>query len=307
MTARRSPPTRPRRGPPTHPSTRRRGPRPDRRWRASLTALALLMAAVWLVPLLWALSTSVKPEEETRAIPPEWFASRITGEAYQRGVRQQRAHPALVPQQHARVGVGDGLGVLVLCSLAAYGFSRTDFRGRRWLFAPVVAAIVVPSQVLIIPLFDELDALGLVDTYWAIILPQLVAPAMVFILKKFFDGIPREYEEAAADRRGEPAADLPDDRSSRCRCRSSVAVGDLHLHHHLEQLPLAVRGDHRPRPDDAAAGPARPGRPRSSSSTRRSWPSAVLGGLPLLIIYVLFQRQVITRRRQRGPQGMTSI
>src|SRR5690606_8411387 len=68
---------------------------------------------------------------------------------------------------------------------------------RRWLFAAVLAGIMVPPQVLIVPLFDEMRALGLVDTYWGMILPQLVAPAMVFILKKFFDGIPRDYEEAA--------------------------------------------------------------------------------------------------------------
>ena len=56
------------------PVTRRRGPRPTV-GGVILTVLALLLAVLWLVPLLWALSTSVKPEEETRAIPPEWFAS----------------------------------------------------------------------------------------------------------------------------------------------------------------------------------------------------------------------------------------
>jgi len=56
---------------------------------------------------------------------------------------------------------------------------------------------VVPPQVLVVPLFAEMVSLGLVDTYWAIILPQAAAPIMVYILKKFFDGLPRELEESA--------------------------------------------------------------------------------------------------------------
>ena len=61
----------------------------------------------------------------------------------------------------------------------------------------VIASIVVPGQVLIIPLYYEMLALRMVDTYWGLILPQVIAPAMVFILKKFFDQVPIELEDAA--------------------------------------------------------------------------------------------------------------
>jgi multiple sugar transport system permease protein len=275
---------------------RRRGPRPTV-GGVILTVLALLMAVLWLVPLLWALSTSVKPEEETRAIPPEWFAGRITGEAYtaafgNSGLLRWFLNCTLV-------SVSVTVGVLVLCSLAAYGFSRTDFRGRRWLFAPVVAAIVVPSQVLIIPLFDELDTLGLVDTYFAMILPQLVAPAMVFILKKFFDGIPREYEEAAQI-----------DGASRLRIfltiivpmsmpvLTAVAIFTFITTWNNFLLPFVTTTD-----PDLMTLPLGllAGQTTFQLQYAQVMALALLGGLPLLIIYVLFQRQVI---RGVGSAGL---
>jgi multiple sugar transport system permease protein len=86
---------------------------------------------------------------------------------------------------------------VAISALAAYAFSRLDFTGRRWLFVAIIAAIVVPPQVLIIPLFYQMLAFNMIDTYWGLILPQVVAPAMVFILKKFFDAVPIELEDAA--------------------------------------------------------------------------------------------------------------
>jgi multiple sugar transport system permease protein len=200
------------------------------------------------------------------------------------------------------VSVSVTAGVLVLCSLAAYGFSRTEFRGRRWLFAPVVAAIVVPSQVLIIPLFDELDTLGLVDTYFAMILPQLVAPAMVFILKKFFDGIPREYEEAAKI-----------DGASRLRIfltiivpmsmsmpvLTAVAIFTFITTWNNFLLPFVTTTD-----PDLMTLPLGllAGQTTFQLQYAQVMALALLGGLPLPIIYVLFQRQVIRGVGSAGPK-----
>ncbi len=86
---------------------------------------------------------------------------------------------------------------VAVSAAAGYAFSRTVFRGRRVLFALTVASVLVPPQMLIVPWFRQMLTLDLVDTYAAVILPQTVAPVMVFILKKHFDTIPRELEEAA--------------------------------------------------------------------------------------------------------------
>ena len=86
---------------------------------------------------------------------------------------------------------------MAISALVAYAFSRLDFRGKKWLFVATIASIIVPPQVLIVPLFYEMLAFDMVDTYWGMILPQAIAPAMVFILKRFFDQMPIELEDAA--------------------------------------------------------------------------------------------------------------
>ena len=85
----------------------------------------------------------------------------------------------------------------MISALVAYALSRIDFKGKKVLMTVIIASIIVPPPVLIIPLFYQMLALHLIDTSWAIILPQVIHPAMVFVLKKFFDQIPRELEEAA--------------------------------------------------------------------------------------------------------------
>jgi multiple sugar transport system permease protein len=86
---------------------------------------------------------------------------------------------------------------ILLGSMAAFAFSRMRFRGREALFFLIVAGLIVPFQALIVPLFEEMDTFGLVDTYWAIILPQVASPIAVLVYKRFFDGIPKELEESA--------------------------------------------------------------------------------------------------------------
>src|SRR5699024_6705067 len=86
---------------------------------------------------------------------------------------------------------------VVISALAGYALSRMRFAGRRFIITMTVASIMIPAQILIVPLFRLMLSLNLVDTYWGIILPQVVAAPMVFILMKFFDQIPKELEEAA--------------------------------------------------------------------------------------------------------------
>jgi multiple sugar transport system permease protein len=81
--------------------------------------------------------------------------------------------------------------------MAAFAFSRVAFRGRGAVFFVIAAGLIVPFQALIVPLFEEMDTLGLVDTYWGMILPQVASPIAVLVFKRFFDSIPKELEESA--------------------------------------------------------------------------------------------------------------
>jgi multiple sugar transport system permease protein len=173
-------------------ATRRRRFRPG---GALVIALLVLAAIIWLIPIAWAFATSLKPDPETTATPVSWTASKVTFDAY--GTILERGDVLRWYFNSALVSIVVTALTILLASMAAFAFSRVRFRGRRALFAIVAAGLIVPFQALIIPLFEEMNTFGLVDTYWAIILPQIATPIAVLVFKRFFDGIPSELEESA--------------------------------------------------------------------------------------------------------------
>lgn len=156
----------------------------------------LLLAVSWLLPFLWAVDTAFKTETDAASGTGSWIpAQGFTADAFAKILAAGNVGTWAFNSLLTSVIIT--VLTVALSALAAYAFSRLDFAGRKWLYPLIIASIVIPPQVLIIPLFDEMLALGLVDTYAGLILPQLVAPAMVFILKKFFDQVPIELEDAA--------------------------------------------------------------------------------------------------------------
>ena len=168
-----------------------------KRRRANGTAFGVLivLALIWLIPILWALDTALKPESETTAIPVSWLASHFTLQAFATTLATTSL-PTWYFNSILTSAIISAVTVL-FASMAAFAFSRVPFTGRNTLFWIILAGIMVPGQILIVPLFSMMQSLNLVDTYWGIILPQLAAPIAVFIFKQFFDGIPFELEEAA--------------------------------------------------------------------------------------------------------------
>jgi multiple sugar transport system permease protein len=165
-----------------------------------LRVVAFIVLAVlaigWLLPFLWAIATAFKTETDAASGDPGWIgASGLTADAF--GAILSQGNVYIWAFNSLWTAAAVTLITLAISALAAYAFSRLDFTGRKWLFVVIIASIVVPPQVLIIPLFYEMLAFNLIDTHWGLILPQVVAPAMVFILKRFFDAIPIELEDAA--------------------------------------------------------------------------------------------------------------
>jgi multiple sugar transport system permease protein len=155
-----------------------------------------LLALVWLTPFLWALNTSFKSETDASASPVTILpAHGYTADAY-RQIFQSGAVPVWMVNS-AIVSIAVTAITLIISTLAAYAFSRLHFPGRKILFAVTIGSIMVPTQIFVVPLFDEMRGLHLVDTYWGIILPQVISPVMIFVLKRFFDDVPKELEEAA--------------------------------------------------------------------------------------------------------------
>ena len=158
--------------------------------------LLVLLALAMLVPLLWLVSTSLKgPAENIFTSPPALLPSQPSVEAYGRLFRD---NPMLTYLLNSTIV--SGLAVianLVFCSLAAYPLARMRFAGRGLVLALVVATILIPFQVVMIPLYLLMVQVGLRNTLWALIIPQAATAFGIFLLRQSFLGVPVELEEAA--------------------------------------------------------------------------------------------------------------
>ncbi|MEU9361019.1 carbohydrate ABC transporter permease [Streptomyces sp. NPDC048301] len=272
------------------------------RWtpgRIALLVAALLLTAVWLLPLAWAVATSLKPEGDTTKTPLSWIGSRVTFEAYSKVWESGDLMVWLM--NSAYISVMTTLLTVVTCAMAAYGFTRTDFRGRRLLYGLVLAGIMVPPQVLIAPLFQEMVQLGLVDTYWGVILPQVAVPAMVFILVKFFEGVPRELEEAAfVDGAGRWRVFWTIVMPLSRPVLAAVAIFTFISTWNNFLWPFLVTTD-----PGGMTLPVGLVNVQSSFGVRYAqiMASLVIAGMPLLIVFAFFQRQIVRGIAHTGLAG----
>ncbi|MET9425290.1 carbohydrate ABC transporter permease [Streptomyces sp. NPDC006540] len=272
------------------------------RWsagRITLLVVALVLTVAWLIPLAWAVATSLKPEGETTKTPLEWFGSRITFEAYSKVWESGDLMRWMM--NSAYISVMTTVLTVLTCAMAAYGFTRTDFRGRKLLYGLVLAGIMVPPQVLIAPLFTEMVQLGLVDTYWGVILPQVAVPAMVFILVKFFEGVPRELEEAAfVDGAGRWRVFWTIVMPLSRPVLAAVAIFTFISTWNNFLWPFLVTTD-----PGGMTLPVGLVNVQSSFGVRYAQIMAalVIAGLPLLIVFMLFQRQIVRGIAHTGLAG----
>jgi multiple sugar transport system permease protein len=159
-------------------------------WHLVLIPTALLMA----LPLLFMLGTSLSTLAETQRFPPglptslHWdnFSQAWNGSPFPRWMLNSTI-----------VSVTCVVSNLVLCSLAGYAFARLRFPGNKILFIGILATLMVPFQVVMIPTLLIVKHLGLVDTLPALIVPNLVTPFGIYLLRQFFLTLPVELEEAA--------------------------------------------------------------------------------------------------------------
>ena len=159
-------------------------------------AVLLVLAVLLLLPLLWLVSTSFKGAgEDIFSTPPQLLPQAPDLAAYQRLFRDSNILRYLLNS-----AVVSGLAVianLLFCSLAAFPLARLHFRGRGVVLAVVVATILIPFQVVMIPLYLLMVQLGLRNTYLALILPNAATAFGIFLLRQGFLAVPQELEDAA--------------------------------------------------------------------------------------------------------------
>jgi multiple sugar transport system permease protein len=265
-----------------------------------LLAITGVLAVIWLAPIAWAVATSLKPEADTTRLPLTWFGSEVTLDAYSLVLGTGGIVKWAINSTVTAVIVT--FLTVLFSAMAAYGFARTQFRGQRVLFAAILAGIMVPPQVLIAPLFAEMVTLGLVDTWWGIILPQVAAPVIVYILYKFFQGVPPELEQAAfVDGAGRWRVFftivLPLSRP----VLAAVAIFTFITTWNNFLWPFLVSTD--PNTMTLPVGLANVVQGTFGVRYAQIMASVVLAGLPLLIIFVFFQRQIIRGVAHTGLAG----
>jgi multiple sugar transport system permease protein len=176
----------------------RRGP--GRTLTAVLKHGALwLVGAVFILPMFWMLTTSLKTPEQVVRVPIQWIPDPLFWANYPNAFFRDPNQPLLVYIWNTVwVAFWSVLGALISNTLVAYGFARLRWPGRDVLFMFVIATLLLPFAVTMIPLYLLWNALGQTNTYWPLIVPAwLASPFSVFLLRQFFMGIPQELSESA--------------------------------------------------------------------------------------------------------------
>jgi multiple sugar transport system permease protein len=141
------------------------------------------------------MSTALRPEHETVSSVFHWLPQDWTLEAFAKVLAAGNVGRWLF--NSALVALLVTLVTMALSLMAAYAFSQLRFRGRGLVFAITMLAFLVPFEALLVPLFRMMNQLGLINSYAGIVLPQVVAPVVIYVFKQFFDAVPSDFREAA--------------------------------------------------------------------------------------------------------------
>ena len=265
-------------------------------------ALLLVLVAFVVLPLLIAVSQSLMTNQEVNRWPPMLIPPNPTLEAYHQVLTQQDLRLDLWLRNSLISATGYTAMVMILCAPAAYAFARLRFPGNKILFAFLLITIMIPGQVTLIPNYLLMRDLHWLDTFNALIFPGAANVFGVFLLRQFFQAIPKELEEAA----------FLDGAGYFGRFRYVIlplsvnALTALGIFVFLAQYndlfwPIIVTSSLETRTlpvglsilNQSYAGQYRP----------MILAGAVLSTLPILIVYIIFQRQIIKGVTMTGMAG----
>lgn len=164
-------------------------------WTLAALAASVVLMALWLFPLLWALSTALRPEHETVSAVFHWLPQTWTLDAFAKTLSAGNVPRWLF--NSALVAFLVTVVTMAISLMAAYAFSQLRFRGRSLLFGAAMLAFLLPFEALLVPLFRTMHQLGMINSYAGLVLPQVVSPVVIYVFKQFFDAIPADFREAA--------------------------------------------------------------------------------------------------------------
>ncbi|MHC1749937.1 MAG: carbohydrate ABC transporter permease [Cellulosilyticaceae bacterium] len=167
----------------------------NKKIETTIVTVVLLVGAILMVtPFVWMLLTSFKPEQEAMLIPPTFLPKAATFENYLNLFKNMNF---LTYMGNTLTIVAFSFIGLLLNAMAGYAFAKYKFPGKNILFYIVLATMMIPSQVTMIPIYLILNSMGLTNTMTGIILPGLVGAFAIFLFRQFMESIPTELIEAA--------------------------------------------------------------------------------------------------------------
>lgn len=247
-----------------------------------------LFALIWLVPFVWAVITSLRPNSEITAHPTRPWSSNFNFDAYTTTLSD---HP--IGWWYINSFIISSLSVIfvvTVCSMTAFALAHLQFRGKYFILALILGGLMLPMEALVLPQFMEFRALNLLGTYWAVILPVVAAPVAVFIFHAFMKAVPVALIEAA--RLDGASWWQIYSRLAMPLCRPAIsAVAILTFITSWNQFlwPLLVLTQTKSQTIPVGLGGLIGGATIQYAETMAS---AVLGIIPLLAVFLIFQRQI---------------
>jgi multiple sugar transport system permease protein len=157
--------------------------------------IVIFFALLSLFPLYWLITSSLKNSAAVVKMPPDWFPKTFNLDNYVDVFSNQ---PALQWTFNSiTVSLVSTIALIIVSSLAAYAFSKLQFKGKNIIFIIFISSLMVPKEVLIVPLYRIVDSLGMVNSLHGMIWPNVATAFGVFLLKGFFDNIPDSLRESA--------------------------------------------------------------------------------------------------------------
>lgn len=171
--------------------------RKDKLVKLLTTLLVAALALLFISPLLWMVSTSLKRNSEVFAQPFHWIPedpslSNYAEVWFEEGVNMLHAY-----RNSFIIVFFSVTGSLIIASLAAYAFAKINFKGKNAIFMLFLSSMMIPSQTTLVPRFMLFKTMGLYNSLWAIILPGLFSATAIFMLRQFYMGLPNDLMEAA--------------------------------------------------------------------------------------------------------------
>ncbi len=164
---------------------------------AAVLALLVLFGIIFLLPLAWMVSTSLKPLNETMTLPPRWIPSTVQWHNYPDAIHAMGRFWRYAGNS-LYLCLLTVIGTVTSSALAAYGFSRIEWRGRDRLFLVLLATMMIPFPVVMVPIFGLFKSLGWLGSFKPLWVPSFFAGAFnVFLLRQFFLTLPADLTEAA--------------------------------------------------------------------------------------------------------------